>query len=499
MGTGYDPYTNIFTPAPWTPIFGPPGVNTGSQAPPTTPNSASYGTNPTSTPPATGGSQNPTNLGSDPLQGWGDLSNVMGAASSGAKADRALKGQFTQNYDRLMLEAQQENRAQQAAGLSDLAKTKYILGGGNQYKPTTIQLNGKQVTLPDYGFGPTASSDAQKQGAQTLQDQALKMLSPGGNYTPQPLSGYANPGTMENVGNYGSILAGFLGGVNQLSGNTITNYIKKLFGGGTPAAAPAGAGGAWNFSNALSDAEQASSAASGLGSAFDAMPNAATQAANESMPWTLGGMVGDVADTAGGFTLANAPAYANLGFGQVGTDAAGNSIMGGSSMPGTVMSNVMGKVLPGIGAAYSAYQLAKNKSKSSDLMSGMGTGAGIGTMVLPGIGTAVGAGIGALGGLARHAFGGPDQVEKAGRSTAADTFGQIGSSATDAQKQQAASAGWKNPNEALAYIVMSDQLRAEGKDPSLADKYMKTIQDAEKHGSQAVGSAIQQMMAGQHG
>lgn len=500
---GYDATTNTFTPdatfdpGQFTPIFGQPGAPTLPA-----PRPATYGVNPTSTPPATGG--NSSSIGSDPLQGFGDLSSVLGAASSGAKADRALKGQFTQNYDRLMMEAQQENRAQQAAGLKDLAQTKYILAGGSQYKPTTIPLNGKQVTLPDYGFGPTASSDAQKQGAQTLQDQALKMLTPGGNYTPQPLSGYANPGTLENVGNYGSMISGLLGGINQFAGGAISNELKKLFGGGGGAGtvAAAGHGGAAGAVGSAAGAAGSLAGGAGLAGAAGSMGlNADGTLAN------LAGTNSDLFNAALGFEpwaggassltqlsdLSGAPVFG----------ATGNGVIAGSAMPGsTLASTLMGKVIPGIGAAYGAYELGKNKSKSSDIMSGAGSGAGIGTMIAPGIGTAVGAGVGALAGLARHAFGGPDQVEQQGRGAAASTFGQIGSSATDAQKQQAAQSGWKNPQEALAYIVMSDQLRAEGKDPSLADKYMAAIQSAEKSGGKAVTSAyspIQQMMAGQNG
>lgn len=398
----------------------------------------------------------PRNLAAeDRPQGFADLSSMFGAASGGEKADRALRGQFMQNYDRLALEAQQERRAQESDAMHKLYTSGFILGGGAPSQPATFQLNGKEVTSPVYG-GATGVSDAEKQAATSLQQQMLQRVQPSGSYSPTDPSKYAEPGMMENISKWGAIGTGALGAVDRLSGGRILSHIPGLnhvMGGGSHAAANVAAGAAGT-----------AGAAGGAGLLSSSIPG--SYASN---------------------------LYASGGFGAPG--ATTGAAAGGAGGAGSL---IFGKVLPGAAAAHGAYELAKNKSLSGDIMSGAESGAGIGTMIMPGVGTAIGGGIGALAGWGRHAFGGPDKVEQAGRAAGSDTFGQIGATATPAEQAQAQSSGWKNPSEALAYIVMSDKLRASGQDPALADQYMKQLYEAQKHGGNAVaqaGTPIQQMMS----
>jgi hypothetical protein len=169
---------------------------------------------------------------------------------------------------------------------------------------------------------------------------------------------------------------------------------------------------------------------------------------------------------------------------------------------GQVGGSLAGDVLPGIGAATGAYNLAQNKSKSSDILSGAGTGASVGSMILPGIGTGIGAGIGALVGWGRHAFGGPDAIEQAGRGAETSITNQIASGATQAQKDEAAKAGWPDPNEALKHIMLRDSATKSGLSPqdaeASASKTQHAMWDAESNGSQAVSDAaspLKQMLS----
>lgn len=409
----------------------------------------------------------PTNVGyDDPPQGWADLASVLGSFSSGQKADRALQGQFTQNYDRLALEDQQDKRAQETDAQKKLAQSNYILQGGSHFDPGSISLNGKKVPLSSYGMGPIAPSDAQKTAAGSLQDQMLKRIEPGGSVTPTPLDTYAKPGLAENIGSYGGVAGGLLGLANK-SGllGSAGDQIKKLLGIGG------------------STAPTASAVTSGLSGVTS---GALTGGAGLGLAAGLGGGAGIAADgtlMASSIPLANAAGATATNAGALGSSVAG----GGGGM------GVMGTALPLAGIAAGAYGLAKNHSRSLDVGSGALAGGSLGTMIMPGVGTAVGAGIGAGVGALRHAFGGPDSIEKEGRSTASNVFSQIGASATPEEKANAAGSGWANPDEALAYIVMSDALRAKGQPTTQADQWMKQLQDAEKHGGDKVTQAASQI------
>jgi hypothetical protein len=370
--------------------------------------------------------------------GYADAASLIGAYGSGQKANRALEGQFQQGYDRIMLDTQQDRRAEEADALKKLQQTQYLLGGGSTFNPGAVSVNGKTYNIDTHGLGPQAVTEAEKQGAQSLNDAMLKRLQPGGSYTPKNIDSYAKPGAAERFTDIAAPIVGGIGALDMITGGRTGDYISKLLhiggGGAASAASAAGAGGAG----------AAGAGASGAGAG-----------------------AGNVAGAAG-----SGAGAANF---------------------------LLTKAAPIAGIGYGSYELAKNKSLGHDVLGGASAGAGVGTLIAPGIGTAIGAGIGALGGWGRHAFGGPDQVEKAGRGAASEAFGQLGSMATASQKQEAANAGWAHPEEALAMITMRDKLIAQGMSPEQAGQQasaaMNSIWGATKHGDKAVGSAIDGLMA----
>lgn len=153
-----------------------------------------------------------------PGSGMADLASTVGAFSSGEKANRYMQGNFTQGYDRLMLDAQKDRNSNESDAMKKLAQTSYIGSGGSGFKPASFQLNGQSRTAPDLGFGPKAPTDAEKSGASALQGQLQARLSPGGSYMPQPLDDYAKPGLAENLSSYGSSALGGLGALQNLLG-----------------------------------------------------------------------------------------------------------------------------------------------------------------------------------------------------------------------------------------------------------------------------------------
>lgn len=149
------------------------------------------------------------------------ISSLLGSMKQGTANDRALEGLFSQNYDRNAIEAQTQANAARGSALKQLAQSNSLLNKPGGYTPTSIQLNGQSRQLPDYGFSLPPVSDAQRQGAGTLQTSALKTLAPGGTYTPQPLSNYATAGPGEKAANIGSGITSMLpsiGGILKMFG-----------------------------------------------------------------------------------------------------------------------------------------------------------------------------------------------------------------------------------------------------------------------------------------
>lgn len=386
-------------------------------------------------------------------QNMADLSSVLGGFSSGEKANRVIRGNFTQNYDRLMMDSERNRNANESDAMKKLAQTSYIQGGGsNFHHAPTLSLGGRNYESPDLGFAPPPISDAERQGASSLQPQLQQRLQPGGSYTPQPLSSYAEPGLGENIGSYGAAATGGIGTIlSMLGGN------GQAGGGGTPQG-----GSAVNQTLGIAGA--------GLGIARQA------------------GLLGGHAGAAAGGV----------------TGASGTSALGGGASTGMTAAGAIGRFgLPAVGAATGIYGLSQNRSTGSNVMNGVNTGASIGTMIMPGWGTAIGAGVGALYGALQSWLTVTDQ-EKSGRATHQDITNFLTSQATPEQRAGAQQAGWADPNQALSLIVIRDSLIRSGMPAQQAIQRANEIKASlyknEGAGSEDVARAFQpvQSLIGRH-
>lgn len=386
-----------------------------------------------------------------------DLSSVLGSYASGAQGNRVLNQQFQSaidqlmmgqeasknslglqsqaDFDRLMLTSQQDRRVGEEDAMRKLQQSSYIAGGGSSYKPTSVTMLGQQRQLPSFaGIAPRSSTPEEIQGASTLRSQMLSRLAGEGYHTPtkfepsftyQPTP-FPGAGAGERVANVGSLIAGGLGALDLFRGENGQNILSRI---------------------------------PGLGRLFGA------------------GSAGSAGTSAAGGLLPSSN-FTHL------------TPMAGVSSGGSLMSNIMGKALPIAGAVTGGIGLVQNRGLGSNLMSGAGAGASIGSMVGGPIGTAVGAGIGAGVGALRSAFsGGPSQQEVAGRQVAASTRQALATRATPQQLQEAQQAGWANPQDALAYIVLRD---ATG-NPSAADQLFRQLGDAEKQGPESVANIAMQI------
>lgn len=325
-------------------------------------------------------------------QGMADLASILGSYSTGEMENRIGRGNQTQSFDQLMLQAEQGQRGAETDALRKLAVTGYLGSGGQPYSPATIPFMGGSRQLPSYGFGPRGTSAAQQQAAGDLESTLLARLKPGGTYMPTPLSEYADRGLGEKIGNIGGLVVGGLGAVDT------------VFGG-------------------------IGSGSTGVGESIS----------------NLAGKI--------------------PGLGSVGS--------------------ALGKALPFVGAGAGIAGLMKDRGAMSNIASGAGAGASIGSIV-PGLGTAVGAGIGGLVGALRGLGGGPSETELAGRSAAGSARQMLASRATPQQMQEAQTAGWANPGDALALIVLRDRLGSD----AAAQQVMSQLYQAEQQGPEAVNAIL---------
>lgn len=398
-------------------------------------------------------------------QGWADVASTAGAFSSGEKANRIVRGNYTQDYDQMMLDrerdmneigrlsqsdydnlmlrAQAGQRDAEASALRQLPVASYLASGGAKPSaPVNLGIAGKQYTVPSFGQVAPAT-ESEMAGGSALQKTLVGRLGGEGfhmptkfdpkfDYQPHPLSGYINPGTMERVGDYAALGTGIMGGLTQ------------AFGGGNPL------GGGQN----------------GPGS-----------------------FIGDLMSKG----LGKIP-----GIGRFFGGGGASNVLQSSRVPGAMGSamgnagSFLGKAVPLAGAATGIAGLMKDRGFGSNVMSGVGAGAGIGSVV-PGIGTAIGAGIGGLVGALRGIGGGPSEAEKAGREVAGSGRQALASIATPEQMQEAQAAGWDNPQDAQAFIVIRDALINRGGNPAQADQLMRQLWEAEKQGPEAVQAAMAQI------
>jgi hypothetical protein len=202
----------------------------------------------------------------------------------------------------------------------------------------------------------------------------------------------------------------------------------------------------------------------------------------------LTGMLGGLESATGGSLLGKIPGLSSImGSGSAG---AGSSAAGATGAVAGTAANAMGRyVVPGIGAVTGGIGLLKDRGTVGNLMNGVSAGSSIGTMIAPGIGTAAGAGIGALVGMLRGIGGGPSKNELAARETAKQLLGSLTSGASNQQRAEAQGAGWSNPDEALANIVLRDKVLAKGGSAADAENLMNSIFTARKKDPAAVQQA----------
>lgn len=367
-------------------------------------------------------------------QSMADLSSILGGFSSGEKANRIVEGNFTGDFDRMMLDrerdqnligiqAAENRRADESDAIRKLGITGYLSRGGSDFKMPTFNLSGEQRTPVSFGIGPKPASEAQVAGAKTLEQQLLKRLEPNGsfqpqwNYQPHPLESYATPGLAENIGSYGGAIVGGLGALDQFLGNGgIVNRIAGMLGGG---------GGSLPF-------DVAANSAQGIRS------------------------------------------------------IAGMGLPGGAAGAGSRLASIMGKAAPIAGAITGGIGLLRDRGIGQNVMNGVTTGASIGSIV-PGLGTAVGAGIGGLVGALRGVNwgGGPSEEEKAGRGLAGNVRNSLTSGATPEQRAEAAASG--QGGQALMHIMLRDRFGEQA-----AGQLTKQLFEAEKQGPEAVAQVMNQ-------
>ena len=365
-------------------------------------------------------------------QSMADLGNVISGFGVGEKADRVIRGNYTQDYDKMlmdreaafndaMLRAQTGRNDNETDALKKLQQTAYIGGGGNALGPISIMLGGTSRSIPTYGLGPAATTAEEQTGAKSLQEMLMNRLKSGGSYLPtqnvqpHPLESYARPGMAENISSYAGTGAGIIGALGGLLG-------------------------------------QGSSGTAGTGG-----------------------------------VISNLLRMLGRGGGGSGTGTAAGTASGG------LMSKIMGNAVPIAGAVTGGLGLMKDRGLGSNILSGATTGASIGSMV-PGLGTLIGGGIGAGVGALRGLGGGPSDIEKAGRITASHGRQALVSTATPEQQAEAQKSGWSNPNDALALIVVRDAMVKQGKSPDAANVVIHQLHSAEKQGPEAVQAVLQQIM-----
>lgn len=398
-----------------------------------------------------------------------DVGSILGAFSSGEKANRTSYGDMRQGYDRMMLgdqiarnnfglENEQQRNANESDALKKLQQGTYLAGGGAHYQAPSFSLGGQTRTAPSFSFAPQDATDAEKDAGGALASQMSNRLAhpsftPDWSFKPKDVESYANPGTMEKIGSYGALGGGVLGN------------MMDIFSKGQQQ--PQGGGNGAVINNLVSNyGGTASKLLGGSGN--------------------LGG------DVVGGLSKL----FHIGGSGSAPTASAGSSLTGAMGGAG----NVLGKAIPIAGAVTGGIGLLHNQGTKRNVINGMQTGSSIGTMITPGIGTAIGAGVGALAGWARG-IGAPSQQELAGRESAGQIRQMLASSATPAQTQEAQKSGWDKPQDALSFIVMRDKLNAMGAAPDEANHYMDSLFKAEKQGPQAVQqvvSSIEQRLNGSH-
>lgn len=277
-------------------------------------------------------------------------------------------------------------------------------------------------------------------------------------------------------GDFASVLA-------RMLKNFLEGFLMKMLAGVLGSRGPMGAALAGLLSGGAGGGAGVSGGAGG--SLLDLAKNSLGMVAGAGAfsAGTTGGLV---------FGAGAAPGSAVIG---IPGGAAGGGGAGGAAAGGTSAASILGG---GLLAAQGLYSLFKAQTRSQNVIGGLETGAGIGTMILPGIGTAIGAGFGALAGLIKSFFG-VSQKEKEGRGVVSDFQQSTFTNLNDAQRKEAqgavASGGWTDPSAAGTLIAVRDAYKSIGKTEQEAQADVKAFWDAEKQGPEATTAAMQPLLA----
>ena len=343
----------------------------------------------------------------------GDLSSVLGGYSSGEKANRVTQGDFQTKYDQMMLNSQNQRNQLGQTSQSDYDKLKLLSAAdkrdSNSDAMQKMQL-GSYLQQGGLGGGKLSHlasvSDAERTAGGSLIEQMQGQLNAPAyeptKFTPNDTFTPMDPSKYAKPGlmeKIGSYGGAITGGLGALD---------RLTGG------------------------KSGDYLAGLGGKI---PGLSRFVGGSSAPGWMAGNIG-----AGGGVGPMPPGMTNAG---------------------GVMGNVLGKALPIAGIASGGYGLTKDRGLGGNMLNGAQAGAGIGTLMGGPIGTLIGGGIGAGVGALRGIGGGPSAAEKAARQTTDGAFQEIIAGATPEQRAEAAASGWAKPDQALASIVLRDQLGPE--------------------------------------
>ena len=120
-----------------------------------------------------------------------------GAASQASASNRGTQAQLLMDQDLMRLRAREDQRTGEGDALKKLAQTGYLQRGGANFKPSTPY---------SYSFAPQGATDAQKQGAATLEQELLRRLQ-GGQMQLADYSKQAKPSFWERLGGVVSAVA----------------------------------------------------------------------------------------------------------------------------------------------------------------------------------------------------------------------------------------------------------------------------------------------------
>ena len=356
-------------------------------------------------------------------QNIADLASVFGSYSSGEKANRLTKGDLTQNYDEMML-----RREEMINKLMMDAQSSRNQNEADAFRKMQIGsyvagggANNSPVNISMRGRDTTLPSfGGVPKPSPEMMDSARTMMS-------------TVKSRLEEDGSY---IPSFSYQPHPLESYANPGMAEKI--------------GSW--------------AGVGLGG-ISALPGVV-----DKIPW-LNRLFGGGGAGAGAGIGGSSGSFGGVSFG------GGAVPTGMTAPPGSMMSQFLSKGAPIAGAAMGTYGLMRDRGPLRNISNGAMAGAGYGSFI-PGIGTAIGAGIGAGVGALRGLGGGPNETELAARDVKSGLIENLVTKATPVQIAEAQGARWENPQDALASIILRDQVIRQGGTEAQAGQLFQSLLDA---------------------